>query len=251
MRVRNNKQTSDIWVGQTLSTNQTYDLQPTEIHLWKNNDKVIADLSSGDLSIGDGVTYQSAGANAVNFLLEVDVSPTDADARLMVRPVAAKAGWKAQFHAIRISTSTTNGVYNKDKTGADLGFCTYTMKDANGDTTSDTTQCVQTIVTWEPNYDIEIIGGNLFQASPASQNIYLYVTAAAHIPAQYGGSITFSEGGINLADIGSGQTVDFDGRVSKYIAYDATYHSGRFEILLKHPAAFVHNFTLVFHLFRA
>lgn len=69
MRVKNNKETSDIWAGMTIEAAAEYDLQASEISTWKSNDKVIQDLSTLSLLIGDGVTYKSTGAEAVNYLL--------------------------------------------------------------------------------------------------------------------------------------------------------------------------------------
>ncbi len=174
----------------------------------------------------------------------------DGDGALILRPKAAQAGWKAQFHAIRISTATQNGVYNKDKNGNDLGFCMYTMYDAQNQVTTNAADCVKTIVTWEPTHHMEIVGGRLFQRQAPSTDMWMYVTAAAHIPAQYGGSVEFLQGGMNLKDVADGGEVDFDGRAAKYIAYDSVNHSGRFEILIKHDAGVQHSFSLVFELFR-
>lgn len=175
---------------------------------------------------------------------------TDEEGATISRPKAAKKGWKAQFHSIRISTSTENGVYSKKRDGTDTGFCTYTMKDSQGEVTIDPQQCVETIVTWEPQHDMEIVGGQALQKEPPNSNIWMWVTAAAHIPEMFGGNITFTEGGINLQDIGVGGVVDFDGRASKYIKYDPQNHSGTFEICLKHNAGVQHSFTLIFELFK-
>jgi hypothetical protein len=70
MRVKNNKQSSDVWSGQTIEAGEAYDIQSNELSVWKSNDKVITDLASGSLLIGDGITYKSAGASAVAYLLE-------------------------------------------------------------------------------------------------------------------------------------------------------------------------------------
>ncbi len=178
------------------------------------------------------------------------LEPVDAEGASVSRGKAAKAGWKAQFHSIRISTATVGGVYNKNKSGQDIGFCTYTMYDVNGQVTADVVQCVKTVVTWEPTHNMEIVGGRLLQRSAPTTDVWMYVTAAAHIPAQYGGSVTFTDGGINLYDVGDGGETDFDGRAAKFVAYDPINHSGRFEILLKHDAGVQHSFSLIFELFK-
>jgi hypothetical protein len=176
--------------------------------------------------------------------------PKDSDGSPIHRLRAAKAGWKAQFHSMRIVTSKTDGVRSKHRDGTDIGFASYTMKDINGDTTTVEADCVETIINWEPTHDMEIVGGQLFQKASATAEVWLWVTAAPHIPEAYGGNIAFIEGGVCLEDIESGGVVDFDGRVAKYIAYDPINHSGRFEICLKHPAGHQHKCTIVFEFFR-
>lgn len=175
---------------------------------------------------------------------------TDEEGASINRVKAARKGWKAQFHSLRISTSTENGVQSQKRDGTDTGFCSYTMKDSEGAVTSDPQQCVETVVTWEPQHDIEIVGGRALQKEPPNENVWLWVTTAVHIPEALGGNIAFTEGGINLQDIGIGGIADFDGRASKYIQYDPIYHSGTFEICLKHPPGFQHSFTVIFELFK-
>lgn len=246
--VKNNKNTTDTWCGMMIEPAASYEIQSQELDRWQNNSKVLTDIGSGDLIVNDGSTDITDVATAINKLK--GNQPTDVNGRLLVRPVAAATGWKAQFNTVRIRTSTVDGFHNKDKDGNDLGFCAYTMYDADDEVTVVPAECVKTVVTWEPTHDMEIIGGRLFQKIAPSTDMWLYVTVAAHIPAQYGGSIAFAEGGINLSEIGGGSQTDFDGRVSKYIAYDTVNHSGRFEILVKHDAGVQHYFNILFELFK-
>jgi hypothetical protein len=249
--IKNNTQSEQNWL-RTFAPGEEYTV-PTDnslIQKYSVLESVLVAIANGDASIGNGTEFFSSVSDQLNWLKNIDSSPRDADGAVINRVKAAKAGWKAQFHSMRITTATASGVVSKKRDGTDVGFCTYTMKDANGDTTAVVGDCVETIVTWEPSHDMELVGGQLLQKEPPTSDILMWVTAAAHIPAQYGGSIAFTEGGINLADIGIGGVVNFDGRVSKFIAYDATYHSGRFEIALKHSAGVQHSFTITFELFK-
>jgi hypothetical protein len=225
-----------------------YEIEEFELSRWQNNSKVLSDIGAELLVVNDGNTDIADVATAINLLK--GEAPKDENGRQLVRAVAGAAGWKAQFHGIRVSTATLNGVHNKDKNGNDLGFTTYTMYNSSNEVTTDGATCTKTIITWEPNHDIEIIGGKISQKQAPTSDMWLYITAAAHIPAAYGGSIAFAEGGINLCDIGDGGKSDFDGRASKYIKYDAVYHSGKFEILIKHEAGYQHNFSLVLEIFK-
>jgi hypothetical protein len=248
VQVKNNKQTVDTWCGMEIQPASYYTIQDIELSQWQNNSKVLSDIGAGNLIVNDGSIDITDVATAINKLK--GNQPTDSSGRLLVRQVAAAAGWKAQFNTVRISTSTTNGFHNKDKAGNDLGFCTYTMYDASNQVTTNTADCVKTVVTWEPTHDIEVIGGRVFQKSAPTTDMWLYVTVAAHIPANYGGSVVFAEGGVNLSDIGVESQTNFDGRVSKYVAYDSTNHTGRFEILVKHDAGIQHNFNVLFEFFK-
>jgi hypothetical protein len=71
MRVKNNKETSDTWAGMTIEAGASYDLQTTEISKWQSDDKVISDIGSGDLLVGDGVTYKTSSSEAIKFLMGV------------------------------------------------------------------------------------------------------------------------------------------------------------------------------------
>jgi hypothetical protein len=248
MRVKNNTQNSDVWCGQTIAAVAEYDIQPIELFNWQQSDKVIADLSSGSLLIGDGTTYKPQGALAVSFLLGANTDPKDTTGRPIVRTAATKEGWRAEFHSFRITTS--GSVVSKKRNGDSTGLCTFKMIDAQGAETQVVAECVESVMTWEPTYDVEIIGATAMQASSPVQDVYLHVTAAPDIPAQYGGSVEFSVGGINLADMGVGGVVDFDGRATKFVPYDATNHSGKWEFRFKHSAGFIHSISIVMELFR-
>lgn len=69
MRVKNNKETSDTWCGQLLEAAAEHDIEAIELAAWRSSDKVMSDLASGDLSIGDGLIYKNSGAQAINYLL--------------------------------------------------------------------------------------------------------------------------------------------------------------------------------------
>jgi hypothetical protein len=248
--IHNISQDQKEYQGRFVEAGQFFTIPDNLEFEYRSDVALLTDLLNGIVKMSsDGVNdIPGTGVNHLDFLK--GVQQQDSNGRILVRPIAAASGWKAQFQALRISTSTTDGVHNKDKAGNDLGFCTYTMYDASNQVTTDTTQCVKTVITWEPTHDMEIIGGRMFQRTAPTTNMWLYVTAAAHIPVQYGGSVAFAEGGINLYDVGDGGEADFDGRASKYVAYDTTYHSGRFEILLKHDAGVQHIFSILFELFK-
>lgn len=248
MRVKNNKQTEDSWCGQIIEPQAEYDIQHTELSTWQSTDKVIQDITSLDLLIGDGTTYKQTSAEAVAYLLGAETGPNDPTGRPIVRTAATISGWRAEFHSFRVTTST--GVYSKDRAGNDTGLCTFKMYDAQGQETLTPAEAVRSTVLWEPNYDIEVVGAQAFQAITPTEELYLHVTLAPHIPKNLGGQVEFAIGGICLKDIGSGGVADFDGRASKYLPYDSVNHSSTWEFSITHPAGATHSITCIMEIFR-
>jgi hypothetical protein len=240
--------TQTVYSGVTLTTSYVEQSSDKLVLLWRDA-QFSSDLDNSIILVSDDVR-EYHGDEAWDMIKDY-LDTKDPTGRTIVRNSITREGWLAQFNSFRISTSTTNGVYSKNKSGQDTGLTTYVMKDASGDTTAVEALCAKTIVTWEANFNMDIVGGQLFQAGPPIDDVYMFVTAAPDIPAQYGGSVEFTLGGINLKDIGIGGVCDFDGRAAKYVAYDPVYHSGKFEFVLNHAAGVKHSFTIVFELFRA
>lgn len=249
MRVKNNKVSSDIWVGMTIEPNAEYDIEVVEIFKWQGNDKVIADLSSGDLLIGDGVTYKSGANAAINFLLGADVSPRDPTGRMIVRSAITIDGFSAQFHSFGFKTSSIGSIYNKDSAGNDLGFTTLKLYDVDGVEITDPLNegdAVKTVIDWMPSFDYEIVGGQLFQSGPPAGDVYLWLIGLPGIL-----NVGFTDGGLNLKLAGDGGVADFDGRASKFLPYNGGAGTNKLRLILKHAAGLQHEAQLLLELFKA
>ena len=209
--------------------------------------KVVFDTS---ISAGEETTLTSLiGAHDGIPYPATPAPPKDSDGAPLVRGKVTKSGWHIQLHSMEISTATTNGFFNKDDNDNDLGFCTYTMKDSGGNTTTDPTQCVKTILDWECGYDYEIMGAFIRQKTAPTVDVRMWVIAAPDIPANFGGSKYFANGGLNLKHIDS-SAVDSDGKAPKFIAYDPINHSGKFRMILTHPADTQHTFMLTWQIYQ-
>lgn len=181
----------------------------------------------------------------------------DTDGAQIVRQKAAKKGWSFWAVPIEITTSTIGGsVYCKDAAGTDIPGLTckiYNGSDAEittpGVLNANLGTCVKTVIDFEPTFDYEIVGGTLRINSNPSQDIRLWIIGAPDIPAQYGGSKEFVSG-VNLKFVSSDDEFNVDGRVTKYIKYDAATHQGKLRILLKHPAGSQVNMQFVIHMYR-
>lgn len=182
---------------------------------------------------------------------------SDTDGAQIVRQKAAKKGWTFWAVPVEITTSTLGGsMYCKDVAGIDIPG--LSCKIYNGSDQEITTAglaninlltCVKTIIDFEPTFDYEIIGGALRINSNPAQDVRLWIIGAPDIPAQYGGSKEFASG-VNLKFVSSDGEFSVDGRVTKFIKYSASTHSGKLRILLKHPAGSQVNMQFVIQLYR-
>lgn len=185
------------------------------------------------------------------------LSQFDTDGANIVRLKAAKKGWSFLAIAPEITTSTLLGsLYCKDSIGSDVSGISCKIYDGNN--TEITTAgllninlntCVKTVLDIELPYDYELIGGALRINSNPAQDLRLWIVGAPDIPAIYGGSKEFASG-INLKFLAPDSSFEIDGRVTKYITYSNTTHSGKVRIILKHSAGLTVNMQIVMHIYR-
>lgn len=250
MRVKNDSGSNQTWVGQTINNQATYDIQASELHLWQADSKVLTDLGNLDLLIGDGTTYKSTSAEAINYLLGADTTPKDLSGRPIQRAAATIDGWHYQINSLEITTSDKDGYYHKDENGDDIGFVTHKIYDSNGTEITDAANegnAVKTCVWFRPSHSYELIGAIFSQNSVPSTNMRLWVTG---LPGIY--NVKFGNGGINLKHLGSGTFQVADGRASKYLAYNSqAVDANSLKLTIKHDAGTQHTFQLHFELYRA
>lgn len=189
--------------------------------------------------------------------LGVATSQFDTDGATIVRPKAAKKGWS--FYALppEITTSTLGGtLYCKDLEGEDISGISCKIYDEDDDEITEAglaginlLTCVKTVLDIELPYDFELIGGSLRIHSNPAQDLRIWIIGAPDIPAIYGGSKEFASG-VNLKFLAPDNSFDVDGRVTKYITYNATTHSSKIRILMRHGAGLTVNMQVLLHLYR-
>lgn len=181
------------------------------------------------------------------------VETVDSDNAKIIRAKAAQAGWTYHLTSPEFETSVVGSLYHKDVSGNDLGEATLKFYDSNLNelTTQGScdTDCVETHLIFEPSWDYEIIGGTIKSISTVTENVRVWVIAVPDIPAGSGGSKVMVQG-INLKFIDSNNGVKADGRVAKYMTYNATYHTNKLKLVIKHPAGYKEKLTIMFELFR-
>jgi len=239
--------------------NYYYDIPTIETSKWANNDEVLANLFNGNFLL----TYPNRNYNTVNEAvnalkgLSKDADPTG---REIVRYAATIKGWHYQAHSIEFEVNKLNSVYNRDADGNDLGYGEITIYDDQGNEC--TTQLsadsdgVKTVVTWKPDFDFEIISGNIRQATKETINSYVHVRlqSATGLPAPYDWFVVpFTQGGINLKYIGADEPLKTDGRASKLIPADS--NGDYFEIIINYPKNTLtnenrHEMSIIFEIYK-
>lgn len=178
----------------------------------------------------------------------------DADGSVVVRPKAAKAGWTYHLTAPEFTTSTIGSLHHQDVSGNTLTEAAVKFYDANN--TELTTQgscdtdCVKTVFTFEPTWDYEIIGGTIKTAGTVTEDVRVWVIAVPDVPANMGGSKVMVQN-VNLKYVDPNNGIEADGRASKYMAYNATYHTNKLQLTVKHPAGHKLSMMMAFEVYRA
>ncbi len=192
-----------------------------------------------------------------NYKAKGNQSFSDIDGIPLSRLKASKKGWSFWALPIEINTSTIGGsLYAKDVSGTDIPG--MTCKIYNGSNAEITVPglldvnlgtCVKTVLDFEPAFDYEMIGGAVRINSNPAVDVRLWIIGAPDIPAMYGGSKEFASG-VNLKFLAPDSSFEIDGRVTKYVTYNAGTHQGKLRVILKHPAGLNLNLQFILHTYR-
>lgn len=185
----------------------------------------------------------------------VVIPDRDANGRTIVRTAATLAGWHYMAQFFKLETSTGNLVC-KDSSGNDISSDFHVKRiDSNGAITTDKTQAVKTIFTWKPDYDYEIISGNIKQKTKAAQELLLHVTGGMYNEASNFDVIPGASGSfVQSMDLSFFEETKTDGRASKYMhktTEGAPFSTNRFQYTFEHPAGFEHEVLISVEIFKA
>lgn len=176
----------------------------------------------------------------------------DSDGNSISRAKVTKTGWNYHLNGVQFKTSKLASVVNQDDSGTDLGFATYKIYDAQDAEialVANEGNAVKTVIDWEPPFDYEIIGGQLKTHTTITNDVYAYVIGVPDLTPAQGGSKEFICC-INMKFISANDSVNADGRASKLLKYDATYHTNKMRLILTHPAGDVCEFLMIFEVFK-
>ena len=255
----NDSGSESSYEGQDIADQAYYQVSATDRLDWSNNSSLLTDIGSGDAIVATNNTsgnHITDVSDAINYLKNGPSIPTDSEGFPVNKRKITKTGWHLQDHCLEFETSKLNSLYNKDRTEIDLAFTTIKYYD-NTDTeltagtqTELDNNCVKTVITWEPAFDYEILGATFFQSTVPTGNVRVWVTAVPDLTPAQGGSISFVQGGLNLKRLGNSGELKIDGKVPKLMSYNATYHTNKFEILVKHDTGIKHPIFLVVDLYK-
>lgn len=254
MKVKNAKETADIWVGQLIQPAAYYTIQPIELFRWQSDSKVLSDIGNGGLIFNNEIEDIINVATAINTLLKIDIEPRDVGGSIIQKPKVTTPGWVYDQRSLLFETSKLNSVINKKFDGSAWGDATIKFYNAaNNELTTQPsidTDCVKTVIDFEPLFHIDLIGGELHVLSvPVAydNSAQLWSVAVPDLPAIYGGSVGMVDGRVLRDQI----VIKADGRGVKTLYYDPTYHTNKMRTIITHAVGHKIRCEMVFEIFYA
>lgn len=180
------------------------------------------------------------------------VENLDIDGATIIRTKAAKVGWTYQLYPVEFTTSKLNSLYSKKNDNTDRSGITYKIYDVDNveiTASENEVNVVKTIIDFEPPFDYEIIGGYVQQNTKPTTDCRVWVVGVPDVSEAYGGSKEMV-GGVNLKFIDPTDKITADGRASKYMTYNATYHTNKLRLIVRHEAGLQHDLMIVFEIFK-
>jgi hypothetical protein len=257
-KIKNNTQDEHTWGGKVFTANEVYAIPSSKESQYSSDSQLLADITAGNAIVMNGDEEISNVSRAID-ILKGFAQDLDITGRPIVRYAATVKGWHYQAHSIQFEVNKLNSIYNKNADGNDLGFCDLKIYKANGSecTTQGSADIdgVKTVLTWSPDFDFEIISGNIRQLDREKEDSYIHVRAkiATGLSAPNDWFIVpFTQGGINLRYIGADETLKTDGRASKLITGSNGDH---FEIICNYDADLLtndnrHKMSVIFEIYK-
>lgn len=113
------------------------------------------------------------------------------------------------------------------------------------------TDCVRTEIYFKPDFDYEIISGNIHQRVAPSDDVRIWVIGGALELGTLGTREFVS--GLNMYYMGADEGIETDGRTSKYMKKTTTgvpYNTNQLQYTIRHTAGTKHKIMFVVEYFR-
>jgi len=206
-------------------------------------------MSSEQEDLIKGLIY-SLNDIPAEVITQADQAPKDPDGSTLSRVKAASSGWTAQLHGVELEVGKLDSVIESSEVTVNTALKFYDDSDVELTTQEDIdAEAVKTVFDWEPAVDYEIIGGEVRIVDTMTDDIRVTVIGVPEIPAIYGGSKVMVTN-INLRYFPY-TPVKTDGRASKRLTYDATYHTSKLRFVFKHPVGAKLKLAIIFELYFA
>lgn len=183
----------------------------------------------------------------------IPTEPVDLENAPMMRIKTAPLGWTLEVKSYDFETCHLSSLVNRKEDNTDSGDATIKFYKSNGDeiTTQEEadTACVKTVIDWEPNHDYEIAGGRYNHVTDLSSDAFLNVVAVPDLPYSSGGSRVLVSG-FNLKHLAKTQLLQIEGRSSKRLNYNATYHTNKIRAIVYTEAGVKIDIQAVFEIFK-
>lgn len=184
------------------------------------------------------------------IIVPTPAAPVDADNAPLSRIKTASLGMTFQYNCIHYHTSVKDSLVHNDILNNPLNQCSSKYyKLVNGTETEITgddlnqifldANCMRTDLFWELPQDEELIGAKVRACDSIDGNDYLYlwVRGVPDVTYQYGGCKDLIIN-LNFRCVPARNPVVLDGRTVKRLNYNATYHTNKFWIVLRHNVGF-------------
>lgn len=250
-RLKNNSGSTKFILSRDVDDQAYYNI-PVNLWLQVNNDTDITDdIVAGDLIVNNGTDDLNV-TDGLNWLSKFGTKNIEVDdqGRQIVRRATSIKGWHYSAIMAEIKTSTT-ATYNKDYLGNDLNEVSIVMYDVNDAVTTVGADCVKTVVTIAPDYDYEIIEGDVYHTVRPTENVRLWTLAG--IPQLGPNYVKTFVNGLNLRFMSPDDHIESDGRSSKFMLKTipgVPYNGNQFQFIFKHSAGFEHEVMVLLELYR-
>lgn len=253
--IHNKSGSTKNYLGVDILDSTYFEIPATQEVKYSTIDELIQDISSGDVAISkDGIVDIDSISDQLNHLKNIKKEvEIDSEGRQTVRRATAKKGWHYSAITAEVKTSSTD-TYNKDYDGNDLGYVTVTLYDSNNNLITDPANygnAVKTSVNIKPDYDFEVIEGDIYHHTRPTENVRLWTLAG--IPELEAAGTKVFVNGLNLRFMSPDDHIESDGRSSKFMSKvvpGLPYQGNQFEFILKHPAGYEHELMIILETYK-
>lgn len=227
----------------TLCNSKALNIQSTNgasayyLQAWDGPILIRSSILISDPANDDQIDYETNYQANANKKISIS---TDSENAPIQRSKTAPTGWTYHAHSFEFTTSKLDAIFNSKPDLTPYNFCTAKFYNVSNVELTDQptidTDCVKTVLDFEPTHDYEVISGRIYVKNHiTNEDVRLWCVAVPDVPEAYGGS-KIMVSGINLDFLDEYQPIITDGRVSKRLNYSATLHTNKLRFIISHPA---------------